>query len=168
MPLESSYFVKRSLPRRMATFSAPLVAANLLQYFYQFVDMAIVGHAAIFVEHVSIRQVQTSLDGGTNGRYASIERNGPQRTVHHRRRWKGMPRHHPRKEHGGRGFGAKAAEAPARACKTWRVRGMVSQSARYLEIASRSSSVSCTPYVPSISRISWFHCPSSKDHPSNS
>lgn len=46
MPLESSYFVEGSLPRRMATFSAPLVAANLLQYLYQFVDMAIVGHAA--------------------------------------------------------------------------------------------------------------------------
>lgn len=30
--------------KRLATFSAPLVAANLLQYVYQFVDMGVVGN----------------------------------------------------------------------------------------------------------------------------
>ena len=44
MSSEAPYFAEGSLPRRMASFSAPLVAANLLQYLYQFVDMAIVGH----------------------------------------------------------------------------------------------------------------------------
>ena len=39
-----AFFAEGSLPRRMASFSAPLVAANLLQYLYQFADMAIVGH----------------------------------------------------------------------------------------------------------------------------
>lgn len=33
-----------SAPKRLATFSAPLVAANLLQYVYQFVDMGVVGN----------------------------------------------------------------------------------------------------------------------------
>ena len=33
-----------SAPRRLAAFSAPLVAANLLQYVYQFVDMGVVGN----------------------------------------------------------------------------------------------------------------------------
>lgn len=33
-----------SAPKRLAAFSAPLVAANLLQYVYQFVDMGIVGN----------------------------------------------------------------------------------------------------------------------------
>ena len=31
-------------PKRLAAFSAPLVAANLLQYVYQFVDMGVVGN----------------------------------------------------------------------------------------------------------------------------
>lgn len=39
-----AFFAEGSLPRRMASFSAPLVAANLLQYLYQLADMAIVGH----------------------------------------------------------------------------------------------------------------------------
>ena len=39
-----AFFAEGSLPRRMASFSTPLVAANLLQYLYQFADMAIVGH----------------------------------------------------------------------------------------------------------------------------
>ena len=33
-----------SAPKRLAAFSAPLVAANLLQYVYQFVDMGVVGN----------------------------------------------------------------------------------------------------------------------------
>ena len=44
MSSEAPYFAEGSLPRRMASFSVPLVVANLLQYLYQFVDMAIVGH----------------------------------------------------------------------------------------------------------------------------
>lgn len=35
-----------SAPKRLATFSAPLVAASLLQYAYQFVDMGVVGNVA--------------------------------------------------------------------------------------------------------------------------
>lgn len=54
MSPEASYFAEGSLPRRMVAFSAPLVAANLLQYLYQFVDMAIVGHAAGEVALVSV------------------------------------------------------------------------------------------------------------------
>ncbi len=34
-----------SATRRLAAFSAPLVAANILQYIYQFVDMGVVGNA---------------------------------------------------------------------------------------------------------------------------
>ena len=33
-----------SAPKRLAAFSAPLIAANLLQYVYQFVDMGVVGN----------------------------------------------------------------------------------------------------------------------------
>lgn len=33
-----------SASKRLAAFSAPLVAANLLQYVYQFVDMGVVGN----------------------------------------------------------------------------------------------------------------------------
>lgn len=33
-----------SAPKRLAAFAAPLVAANLLQYVYQFVDMGVVGN----------------------------------------------------------------------------------------------------------------------------
>lgn len=36
--------LKGSAPKRLAAFSAPLVAANLLQYVYQFVDMGVVGN----------------------------------------------------------------------------------------------------------------------------
>ena len=39
-----AFFAEGSLPWRMTSFAAPLVAANLLQYLYQFADMAIVGH----------------------------------------------------------------------------------------------------------------------------
>ena len=35
MSSEAPYFAEGSLPRRMASFSVPLVVANLLQYLYQ-------------------------------------------------------------------------------------------------------------------------------------
>ena len=40
----TSSLLEGSAPKRLAAFSAPLVAANLLQYVYQFVDMGIVGN----------------------------------------------------------------------------------------------------------------------------
>lgn len=40
----SSSLLEGSAPKRLAAFSAPLVAANLLQYVYQFVDMGVVGN----------------------------------------------------------------------------------------------------------------------------
>ncbi len=41
----TSSLLEGSAPKRLAAFSAPLVAANLLQYVYQFVDMGVVGNA---------------------------------------------------------------------------------------------------------------------------
>lgn len=38
------FLLEGSAPKRLAAFSAPLVAANLLQYVYQFVDMGVVGN----------------------------------------------------------------------------------------------------------------------------
>lgn len=40
----TSSLLEGSAPKRLAAFSAPLVAANLLQYVYQFVDMGVVGN----------------------------------------------------------------------------------------------------------------------------
>ena len=40
----ASSLLEGSAPKRLAAFSAPLVAANLLQYVYQFVDMGVVGN----------------------------------------------------------------------------------------------------------------------------
>ncbi|WP_251212589.1 MATE family efflux transporter [Adlercreutzia murintestinalis] len=40
----TSSLLEGSAPKRLAAFSAPLIAANLLQYIYQFVDMGIVGN----------------------------------------------------------------------------------------------------------------------------
>lgn len=40
----ASALLEGSAPKRLAAFSAPLVAANLLQYVYQFVDMGVVGN----------------------------------------------------------------------------------------------------------------------------
>ena len=40
----TSSLLEGSAPKRLAAFSAPLIAANLLQYVYQFVDMGIVGN----------------------------------------------------------------------------------------------------------------------------
>ncbi|NBI31706.1 MATE family efflux transporter [Enterorhabdus sp. P55] len=40
----TSSLLEGSAPKRLAAFSAPLIAANLLQYVYQFVDMGVVGN----------------------------------------------------------------------------------------------------------------------------
>ena len=40
----TSSLLEGSSPKRLAAFSAPLIAANLLQYVYQFVDMGVVGN----------------------------------------------------------------------------------------------------------------------------
>lgn len=40
----TSSLLEGSAPKHLAAFSAPLVAANLLQYVYQFVDMGVVGN----------------------------------------------------------------------------------------------------------------------------
>ena len=40
----ASFLLEGNVSKRLAAFSAPLVAANLLQYVYQFVDMGIVGN----------------------------------------------------------------------------------------------------------------------------
>ena len=40
----ASSLLEGSAPKRLAAFSAPLIAANLLQYVYQFVDMGVVGN----------------------------------------------------------------------------------------------------------------------------
>lgn len=42
--MQSTLFTEGPLFKRLIIFSLPLIAANVLQYFYQFVDMAIVGH----------------------------------------------------------------------------------------------------------------------------
>lgn len=55
----TSSLLEGSAPKRLAAFSAPLIAANLLQYVYQFVDMGIVGNVVGEAGLVAISNAST-------------------------------------------------------------------------------------------------------------
>ena len=55
----ASSLLEGSAPKRLAAFSAPLIAANLLQYVYQFVDMGVVGNVVGEAGLVAISNAST-------------------------------------------------------------------------------------------------------------